>query len=258
MIRKGDTILDTLELWCELAGPKTSDQWKDYRSAKECARAWLDRDGVEIPEELRDVLQTHADFGVIQDWHAEPECLVNFDDYSGPANIDLMLEGEDEHGRMVVAIEAKADESFGPFVSRALSASLERVLKSASSKGLPRIVELVSHLLEPAQKGQPRLHQIRYQLLTASAAALARAQEEGADRAVVFVHEFETPLTKQKNHERNARDLVRFLRRVGVPDAERVLTGQLVGPVRVPGGPYFGDPAPLYFGKAVQQIRERE
>ena len=259
MIHKADTVLDSLDAWERLAGPKSPDQWKDYRSAKECARAWLaETDPFQIPRELLDVLGTHPDFGEILEWEAEPECLVPFDDYGGPANIDMLLSARDNHGRFVVAVEAKADESFGPLVSRALSYSLERLLKSPSSKGLARVRELAENIFGPRGKGDPPLHRMRYQLLTAAAAALSRAKEEGASRAVVLIHEFETPRTKAKNRMRNSRDLVRFLKRLGVEEPERIREGMMVGPIRVPGGARFEDPPPLYVGKAIRRVDRRD
>lgn len=258
MIQKADTPLDSLDAWERLAGPKSADQWTDYRSAKECARAWLaETDPFQIPQELLDVLATHEDFGEILEWEAEPECLVPFDDYGGPANIDMLLSARDNRGRFVVAIEAKADESFGPLVSRALSAALDRLLENPSSKGLARVHELAENILGPREKGDPPLHHIRYQLLTEAAAALSRAKEEGASRAVVLIHEFESPRTEKKKRVRNSRDLLRFLRRLSVEEPERVLRGKLVGPIRVPGGARFDDPPPLYVGKGTRQVVQR-
>lgn len=255
MIRKGDIVLDSLEKWERLAGPKRSVQWQDHRSAKECARAWLEGEPPRrIPEELVTVLSTHHDFGNVLEWEAEPESLVSFDEYGGPANIDVLVSGRDERGQFVLAIEAKADESFGPLVSSALADALDRKLKSPSSRGLARIEELARSLLGAAQKGQPNLEKIRYQLLTASAAALCQAKQVGATRAVVMVHEFKTPRTKQENHARNGQDLVRFLKRLGVDDAERVSAGELMGPITVPGGGRFENPPPLYIGKASRTI----
>lgn len=255
MIRKGDIVLDALEIWQRLAGPKKSVQWQDHRSAKESARAWLEGDPKgQIPEELLAVLSTHEDFGKVLEWEAEPESLVSFDEYGGPANIDVLVSGRDERGRFVLAIEAKADESFGPLVGRALTDALERRLASPSSQGLARLEELARHLLGAAQKGRPSLDKIRYQLLTASAAALSHAKQVGATRAVVMVHEFRTPRTKPENHSRNGQDLVLFLKRLGVNDAERVSTGELLGPIAVPGGGRFENPPPLYIGKATRTL----
>lgn len=259
MVRKEGQTLVSLDAWERLAGPKSSIQWQDYRSAKECARAWLDRgDALQIPAALLRVLATHPDLGTVLDWGAEPECQVPFDEYDGPANVDVLVTCRDDRGGFVMAVEAKADESFGPLVDRALSDALERRLASASSKGVARIEGLARHLLGVRAKGQPPLHQIRYQLLTASAAALSHAKRVGATRAVVMVHEFRTPRTKEESLSRNGRDLVRYLTRLGVGDAERVLREELVGPIRVQGGDRYQDPVPLYVGKASQIVRTRD
>lgn len=255
MIRKGETVLDSLETWERLAGPKTSVQWQDHRSAKECAVAWLEGDaGGCIPDELLSVLSSHGDIGPILEWEAEPECLVRFDEYGGPANIDVLLTARDETGSLAIAVEAKADESFGPLVGRALTDAMERKVKGPSSKGVDRVEDLVARILGPREKGRPHVRRIRYQLLTASAAALSHAVRVSATRAVVLIHEFDTPRTDARNHTRNRRDLVNFLKRLGVGDPERVLRGELVGPIVVPGGGLFENPPPLYVGKATRAI----
>lgn len=259
MIRKGKVPLRTLDEWQRLAGPKRPIQWQDYRSAKESARAWLERsDPAKIPEEITHVLGTHADFGAMLEWEAEPECLVPFDEYEGPANIDVLVSGRDDKGGFVIAIEAKADEPYSSPVGSALADALERGLANPSSRGLARIQELVQHLLGPAKKGQPQVDQIRYQLLTAAAAALSHARQLQATRAVVMIHEFRTPRTKPENHDRNARDLIRFLARLGVEDREQVLRGVLVGPIQVPGGGRFQHAVPLYVGKATRTVSIRD
>lgn len=255
MIRKQGQVIDNLEVWERLAGPKSAVQWQDDRSAKECARAWLGHTSEPgIPEEIRAVLEGHPAFSEIVDWEAEPESLVPFDQFGGPANIDMMATMEDQFGRFVVAVEAKADESFGPLLGRALAAALERKLATPTSNGIARIEQLAPAILAPAKGRVPKAHQIRYQLLTAVAAALSRAQLVKASRAVVIIHEFETGRTDERYLARNRQDLSRFLVRLGCASPEDVFKGRLVGPFSVPGGGRFPDPADLYFGKAVRRI----
>ncbi|MEX2530801.1 MAG: hypothetical protein WD960_08510 [Gemmatimonadota bacterium] len=258
MIRKHGQPIDSLEVWERLAGPKSPIQWQDDRSAKECARAWLgDTGDPEIPEEIRAVLERHPEFSEIGEWEAEPECLVTFDRFGGPANIDVMATMKDQRGRFVLAVEAKADESFGPLLGRALAAALERKLASPTSKGIARIEELVPAILAPARGRVPKAHQVRYQLLTAVAAALSKAHAIQASRAVVFIHEFRTARTDERHLARNRQDLERFLVRLGCTHPQDVFDGHLVGPFSVPGGERFPDPADLYLGKAVRRIGER-
>jgi hypothetical protein len=256
MISRNGQTIDSLELWQRLAGPRSAVQWQDDRRAKECARAWLGEGGTpRIPDEIRAVLGSHPAFSEILAWEAEPECLVPFDRFSGPANIDMMATMEDQFGPFVVAVEAKADESFGPLLGHAFAAALERKLASPTSNGIARIEELASAVLAPAAGRVPKAQLLRYQLLTAVAAALSRAQAVGASRAVVMIHEFETRRTEERHLARNRRDLTRFVQRLGCDRPQEVFDGRLVGPFKVPGGGHFPDPADLYVGKAGRKIQ---
>jgi hypothetical protein len=255
MIRKNDTTIASLESWERLAGPKRSGQWQDHRSAKECARAWLGGDGgIGIPAEIARVLASSEDFSEITAWEAEPECLVRFDGYGGPANIDVLVVASDARGAFPVIVEAKADESFGPILGDAFTSALERRLASPSSRGLARLEQLATSILPPSTGGVPHAREIRYQLLTATAAALAKAGEMRVDRAVVMVHEFQTSATDARKLEQNRRDLLRFLTRLGGEDAETVFEGKLLGPIALPGAAPFEKPPALYFGKAVRRM----
>ena len=256
MIRKHGRIVDSIELWQELASPKSSIQWKDGRSAKECARAWLGDagSGGAIPPEIVQVLLSTGHFSGITHWEAEPESLVPFDEFSGPANIDVLVTGSDGQGAFAMAIEAKADEPFGPLLGDAFAAALERKLASPTSKGVARLEQLAASILPPANGKIARAQHIRYQLLTATAAALTKAKAIGAARAVVMIHEFQTSATDAERLGDNRRDLLRFLQRLGFVDSTDALTGKLLGPVQVRGGAGFADPPALFFGKAVRRV----
>lgn len=254
MIRKNNQVIDSLELWERLAGPKSSVQWQDHRSAKESAKSWLAESGSSaMPSEIVRVLSTHPDFSAISAWEAEPECLVPIDQFTGPANIDVLVSATDDRGTFVMAVEAKADEPFGPLLGDAFTAALERRIASPTSKGLARLEQLATSILSPVAGRAPRAQHLRYQLLTATAAALSAAAALGADRAVVMVHEFQTRRTDEKNLVRNRRDLLKYLTRLGFEAPERVFGGALIGPATVPGGAAYPKPAALYFGKAMQK-----
>lgn len=255
MIKKGSHALESLEDWERFAGPKSAVQWADYRSAKEAARAWLERlDDGAIPSEIEAILVGHSDFSQVRRWSAEPECEVRFDAFGGPANIDVMVHAEDDRGAFVMAVEAKADEPFGEYADRALANALEAKLRSSNSNALARIEGLAARLFEARGKGEPHVREIRYQLMTLSAAALAEAERTAVLRAVAMIQEFDTPRTTEEKRKANGRDLVRFLDRLGVESPGRVLEGELVGPVALEGadGPH------LYVGKAVRHVRARE
>ncbi len=260
MIIKDDAPITTLTEWETRAGPKHRSQWRDGRSAKESARAWLSVGAPELPDEIARLLATSAAFGPMLAWQAEPEARIRFDDLGGePANLDLLLVGEDKAGALMIGVEAKADESFGAEIRDTLASALERRLKSPASNGILRVEQLARRLLPPRQAstGDPPLGRLRYQLLTATAAVLDEAGRRGISRAVLAVHEFVTDETRDRNHRRNARNLERFLRWI-MRDAELLLEpGRLYGPLRVPGGGSEGqyDGVELFIGKAARTIR---
>lgn len=62
VIEKNGVRLLTLDEWRVHAPPKSEVHWKDGRSAKESARAWLD-DAPLIPAEIAATLSSRHDIG---------------------------------------------------------------------------------------------------------------------------------------------------------------------------------------------------
>lgn len=256
-IIKNGFEIRSLEDWELRAGPKRHDQWVDDRSAKEAARAWLGLNGSEFPVEVHKTMSSHAAFANVHEWVAEPEAKLPFDDFPGePRNSDLAVFVKDAFGRFLVAVEAKADESFGETVSDALASAVERYVRNSRSNGVARIQQLVVALLGPHQSGEPPLNNIRYQLLTATAGALCKAEEEGLDRAVLLIHEFVTDKTSDEKHDVNARDLNSFVARLSHGAVTSVQPGYLYGPFTVPGAPLLSTKVNLFIGKAIRVLRK--
>ena len=240
-VRKDDRLLTTIDEWHRFAPPKSDTHWKAGRSAKENARAWIDaRPGIQ--PDIAQVLANCPDVGPVRRWSAEPEARIAIDSYRGEQpNIDLLLVAEDDHGPVVVAIEAKADESFGKLlVDQYQHARAARALNRRSN-AVARIEALLDRFdVEPQQRKMP---QLRYQLLTATAAVLAEAARRSSERAVLIVHEFVTALTAPEKRERNATDLHRFLA-AALRHPAQLAPGDVAGPIRVRAAPT------LYVGKA--------
>lgn len=131
-ISKGGISLTDLDLWAELGGPKRKSQWVAGRSAMEVARAWIGAAAMgRMPAEVEAALTAHSAFGPVLEWHGEPEVKLPFDTFRGePRNTDMLVHARDRYGAFVVAVEGKADESFGETVGEALGAALERQLDS--------------------------------------------------------------------------------------------------------------------------------
>jgi hypothetical protein len=254
VILKGTDELRDLDTWALLAGPKRRIHWKDGRSAKESARTWLQA-SPDLPIEIREAVYSHRDFSELIEWVAEPEALVRFDSFRGePANVDVLVHGKDAHGSVVIAIEAKADESFGGTVGQTLERAQSHQAANPRSKGVLRLQQLGQALFGLAPNQLKQLSQLRHQLMTVSAAALSEAERREASRALVVVHEFITSQTDDRRHSMNALDLNSFLAAIGAELTE-IKAGQLTGPISVPGPPIISTPIGLYFGKACVNLR---
>lgn len=255
-ISKGGIALTSLSAWEEYAGPKSSTQWIDGRSAKEAARAWLEGEGTIVPAEVSSALAGHEAFGPIQAWRAEPEAKLPFDNFAGePRNSDLVVYAQDSHGPFLIAVEAKADEPFGETVAEVLAVAVDRYLENNRSNGVARVEQLAAALLGPRQTGDPPLKDVRYQLLTACAGALCEAERRGYSRALMLIHEFVTDKTTDEKHVRNAMDLNRFVKRLSHGSVTAVQRGGIYGPFVVPGAPLLSAKVALFIGKAFRNLK---
>lgn len=240
VITKKSRRLSTLDEWFCYAPPKgRKKHWKNGRSAKENARLWLNAAPC-LPSEIADILRSCNDVGTLHTWRAEPEAEVGFDNFSGPANIDLLLTCDDEIGPLAVGIEAKADEPFGNTVRKTMSDANSRLEENSESKGVERI-NILARKFGLSLERQEVLN-LRYQLFTLTAAVLAEAQRREIQRAIVIIHEFITPLTADEKRAQNASDLDSFLRIV-FGEQSSSCNGMIAGPIQTNGI------RRLYFGK---------
>ena len=240
VIEKGGWRLTTLEEWHSYAPPKGRTHWKDGRSAKENARLWLSA-APDLPSGIREVLRVCGSVGKLRSWSAEPEARVKFDAFGGEAaNLDVLVKAEDENGPIVIGVEAKADEAFGLTVEKTLSEAQKRLARRPSSKGVERIRQLATTFGLDLDRRE--ILDLRYQLLTLTAATLAEAHRQSGQRAVVLVHYFVSSLTRPDHRARNARDLAGFLEAI-FGHTSSIGPGTIAGPFEIDG---LGA---LYFGK---------
>ena len=156
----------------------------------------------------------------------------------------------------MLAVEAKADETFGPTVGDALAAAIARQTANPRSNGVRRIEQLAATLFPSELAGQVALLDLGYQLLTATAGALCEAQRRGASRTVLLIHEFVTVETEDEKHAANKRDLDGLVRRLGGDISAAVTDGCLLGPFSVPGRPLIEIDVQLFIGKATRNLRK--
>ena len=245
-IRKCNRRLTTIEQWHRFARPKRDIQWKDGRSAKENARAWIDA-APRLPRDIAQTIDACPDIGPLRQWSAEPEARVPIDTFRGEQpNIDLLVVAEDDRGPVVIAIEAKTDETFWQVLDHRYSLAQDARMKTPGSKQVARIEGLLERFALDVR--EPPVRQMRYQLLTATAAVLEEAKRRSSRRAVLIAHEFVTALTYREKVERNAADLDHFLA-TALDWQGHLAPGDVAGPVHVEGEPT------LYVGKARTRVQ---
>jgi hypothetical protein len=216
-LSKANVTIRSIEDWRALAPPTRGDRyWKDGRSAKELARAWCSGAEPRAPADLVQLLSPLVSADHLADAEGWPEHRIPFDDIRGERpNIDLALLTGGYHGKTAICIEAKANEPFGTDVFGVLTSAAFKIARDENTRAISRVQRLSALVLPEWEQPLPHLSQIRYQLLTLTAAALAFARSSDASIAAVIVHEFAIEgYIDPSNQRRNARDLNIFVERM--------------------------------------------
>lgn len=249
---KGSPI-HSVEDWFCLTPPKMGGkQWKDGRSAKELARAWFGTGSLRVPDELEALFGSHPFTKGLVIESGIPELVISLDNFRGETrNCDLILLGHVGDTPTLVGIEAKADEEFGPIISKYLRK------KVGTRSRAPDRIDLLSRSIF----GRPidaELGALRYQLLHGLAGTLIEAKNRGAAQALFVVHEFISNEARRENVARNRADFEAFVSAVSGKKKANMLTGMLVGPIQVPGGLFVPGDVPVLIGKVATNLVYRE
>ena len=151
--------------------------WKEGRSAKSLADCWFNADG--LPKSVQVVLASAGPFRTAELIDAWLERKTDLGDGCGaPSQTDLLALLGCGDKTAVLAVEAKVDETFGPFVAEWLAdGSLRKI------KRLAKLCERLGLRVEAVQK-------LRYQLLHRFAATLIEAKRFRAPMAILTVQSF--------------------------------------------------------------------
>lgn len=212
------------------------------------------------PVSVYGALAHHQEFRDFRIDTATIEAQTAFDSFpGGRRNHDLLLTGVADGGRAVVSIESKADEEFGQTVRQYLVDAQKTRDRGEATNAPERLERLVSALIDHGSSADERVLDLRFQLLSGAAGAIAAAVDDAATSAVFFVHEFVTDETSAPLRRRNAQDLRNFatiLFNVDLPDAAD--PPWCVGPLPFPGNATRLSPAvSLYLAKAATDWRTR-
>lgn len=144
------------------------------------ANAWEAAAKTGLPPEVNEALISagRSDWGKLRLLLAIPEFQVSLPGGSRPSQTDLVAFARSESGLVVIAVEGKVDEEFGPTVGQKRAENTsgvdERLLYLETSLGLEA----------RCPDG------IRYQLLHRTVSALRIAQDFAAESAVMLVQSF--------------------------------------------------------------------
>jgi len=220
--------ITSLEEWFTKCPPQGKEKhWVDGRSAKETAKHWLNG----IPVQLLEIVKP---FGVDL-LKCSPEFVTKFDSYTGNGrNHDLLIIAENQaKEKTVIAIESKVDESFDKNIIQYHKDIEKKKAKGENTNADKRVNELLNAILPDKENAVTDL--IRYQLLTATAGALAEAKKQNAKTAIFLVQTYVTTESNKDKLEQNQKDLNYFINILTDGKNPAINDGDLVGPINVKG-----------------------
>ena len=198
----------SFDQWRRYAPPAKGDaHWKDTRSAKELARAWYAGLEPQMPAELGALLGANDVLRSFTPATLRPEHESALDKFGKGRQHDLVIYGTAGGRRVVLCIEAKADETFGLTIGE----ELDRVPRR-NAKGTFRLPQRIEALCRRVfgRTIDDELRALRYQLLHGIAGAMIEAAQ--ADVGAFIVHEFVPPTGPTLQSKRNHADLEGFVR----------------------------------------------
>jgi hypothetical protein len=164
--------------WQRLLG-KPELHWKSGRSAMSAAACWEESEP-QLPREISDVLEASGNESLasLELLVAIPEWEVDLPGGDRPSQTDVLAITRNELGLVILGVEAKVDEEFGP--------TLGKQRTNASEGQLERI----SYLERELGCAESLDDSIRYQLLHRTVSAILTARAFHASTAVMLVHSF--------------------------------------------------------------------
>ena len=160
-----------------LAKPRL--HWKKSYSAMTTAACW-EAAGNKLPAEITTTLEASGrnDLSGLKLLAAIPEYEVDLPGGNRPSHTDVLALARNEEGLVVLAVEAKVGEAFGPTLG-------EKRADESEGQG-----KRIGYLHAVLRLDSPLKDEIRYQLLHRTVSALQTAADFHARSAVMLVHSF--------------------------------------------------------------------
>lgn len=205
-----DSKENTISTMAQWSVSVRATHWKEGRSAYSLADFILNRNGT---GHLESRISTVISQPIVLT-QGTPEYAAKFDQFGGPARLDIGISGQTTSGEsLFVGVEAKVDEPFGSeTVCERYQEAVKYLNSNPRSKAAARVKELLSRYLADADEPcASKFAEIGYQLLTATAGTVASE----ADRAIFYVAVFKTHLYNQQKGEENRLDYENFIKLAG-------------------------------------------
>ena len=245
--KQGKEIL-TLDDWYKCLPKITQAKWVDGRSAKELAKAWISSGIHKMPEEIKRLLKSHSYTSAFRPEYVIVEKVTRLDKYpGGHRNHDILAVGSSGNRKVVISIEAKADEPFDREINQKGSTNPRTNIYD-------RIDILTRSVFGQTIKENEELGYLRYQLLTGVAGTLIEAKKHKADFAVFVVHEFLSGGLNRLKLDINKNDLNRFVGKLLNKEDFQLPSDQLIETKSIFGGKHVPGNIPLLIGKVSTNI----
>lgn len=238
-------IINNLNDWGSIYTNNSSGKhWKDGRSAKELARAWINTKD----KYLEKLLDSTGEFKGIKFIKASPEYETKFDEYGKGRNHDLLILAKDLKGQVLISLEAKVDESFGEIIEDKYLASLLNRINGKSTFLPNRIEGLLANVF--TRNVDKKAFDLRYQLLHGLAGTVAEAKKRDIDRAVFVINTFwEKNVEYSDAYKKNIEDLDCFVNYLSSNKIKSIGKNSLIGPFKTKDKDYLSDKVELYIMK---------
>jgi hypothetical protein len=211
-----------LEDWFKFCPPEGKEkQWVDYRSAKEMARFWLNKDNHENFKRFicRKIDAFEFDYIV-------PEYLSKFDSFGKPRQHDLLI--SEKNNQTIITVEGRADEPFGNLTfGENFKNTIDEKLLNGDSKALDRMINLYQHYF----KDNSAVLSIMYPLAYWFAGSLIDAIKFDTENIIMVLQEFRSGATTAEKLQNNHVEFDKFIEFISEGEYKTTPDKNIVGPI---------------------------
>ena len=214
--------IDNLDKWFELCPPQKKEvHWKDYRSAKEMAKFWLNQDNCNDFQKF-----IRKSIPVFNFEYIIPEFESKFDGYPSPRKHDLYI--SEKSNKAIITVEGKADEPFGnKNFGEYFIKAIETKIENKKSAALDRVANLYLNYFY----GNGNILNIMYQLSYWYAGSLVDAIKADTENFIMVLQEFKSNETDSEKIKKNHIEFNEFIEFITDAKYKHIENNEIIGPI---------------------------